>query len=57
MNEDMLEKVSIDGLELIGKGKCGNVYILSEDRIIKTFHSFVKPEEVEKERDKASTRS
>ncbi len=53
MNEDTLKRVSVNGLELIGKGKCGNVYTLSEDSIIKTFHSFVKPEEVEKERDNA----
>ncbi len=48
-----LEKVPVTGLPVIGKGKCGNVYELSEDRIIKTFNSFVLPEEVEKERDNA----
>ncbi len=51
--EDKLKNVSVTGLEAVGKGKCGNVYALSEDRIIKTFHSFIKPEEVEKERDNA----
>ncbi len=45
----MLEKVSVENLELIGKGKCGNVYVLSEDRVIKTFHSFVPKAAVEKE--------
>lgn len=49
----MFEKVSVADLQLVGKGKCGNVYALSEDRIIKTFNSFVDLSAVEKERNNA----
>ncbi len=52
VEKDMkLEMVPVAGLPVIGKGKCGNVYELSKDRIIKSFNSFVLPEEVAKERD------
>ncbi len=44
-----MEKISVENLELIGKGKCGNVYSLSDDKVIKTFNSFVPAEAVEKE--------
>ncbi len=44
-----MEKISVKNLEMIGKGKCGNVYSLSDDKVIKTFHSFIPAEAVEKE--------
>lgn len=36
--KDNLKEVSIEGLELIGKGSCGTVYRLDEDKIIKVFN-------------------
>jgi len=48
-----LEKVSINGLAVVGRGKCGNVYVLSDEKIIKTFNTFIPFSAVEKERNNA----
>lgn len=45
-----MRTVMVKGLPVIGRGRCGNVYLLSEDRIIKTYNSFVPFEAIEKER-------
>ena len=41
-----LRKVSIVDCPVIGKGKCGSVYKLSEDKIIKQFNSFISEDDV-----------
>lgn len=48
-----METISVENLEVIGTGKCGSVYSLSDDRVIKTFHSFVPASAVEKEQSNA----
>ncbi len=44
-----MKKVSVEKLEVIGTGKCGSVYSLSDDKVIKTFRSFVPAQAVERE--------
>ena len=44
-----LRKLSVDGCEIIGQGRIGTVYRLSEEEIIKVFHPGVAMEELERE--------
>lgn len=41
-----LREVSVADCPVIGKGKCGSVYKLSEDKIIKEFNSFITEDDV-----------